>query len=158
LEALFIPAHDSGSIAFLDKKERLLFTGDEVGRNVPLMWQRPDEQPTIEQYMNNMEKLMSRRKEYDFICTGHGEDLIDASYVDKCLACAKQILAGFDGEPLSERDIGPPPPKPGDDPRKKKGPRPGDLIIYDIEFKRIAEYDSVKLMYDIRYKFNSKQG
>jgi glyoxylase-like metal-dependent hydrolase (beta-lactamase superfamily II) len=150
LEVIAIPAHDPGSLAFLDKKERLLFVGDEAGPHVPLFWQRPDVQPTIEQYALNMKKLTARRAEYDHICTGHGEDLMDASYVDKCLACAEHILAGFDGKQM-------PPPRSltwEEWNKTQKGPRPGDLVIYDPEFKYAAEYDGVTIMYDIRYKKN----
>jgi glyoxylase-like metal-dependent hydrolase (beta-lactamase superfamily II) len=152
LEAIAIPAHDPGSLAFLDKRERILFVGDEAGPHVPLMWQKSEKQPTIETYVSNMEKLMARRGEYDYICTGHGEDLLDGSYIDKCLACAKHILDGFDGELLELS----PQEDPGEDvSKRKKGPRPGDLIIYDPEYKRIAEYGGIKIMFDIRYKWNS---
>jgi glyoxylase-like metal-dependent hydrolase (beta-lactamase superfamily II) len=148
LEAIAIPAHDPGSLAYLDKRERVLFVGDEIGPNVPLIWQKPDAQPSIEQYVANMEKLMARRGEYDHIGAGHGEDLMDASYVEKCLACARKILGGFDGKPMPQR-----PPITWEEWNKtKKGARPGDLIIYDPEFKYVAEYDGVTIMYDIRHK------
>jgi glyoxylase-like metal-dependent hydrolase (beta-lactamase superfamily II) len=156
LEVITIPAHDTGSAAFLDKQERLLFVGDEVKEHVPLMWQRKDAQPTIEQYVSNKEKLMARRGEFDHICPGHGDKWLDASYVDKCLACARQILAGnIEGEALKHLPQDDPP-LPPEALKNKKGPRPGDLIIYDPEFKRIAEYGGVSIQYDIRYRFNPK--
>jgi glyoxylase-like metal-dependent hydrolase (beta-lactamase superfamily II) len=148
VEAISIPCHDPSSLAFLDVRERLLFTGDEVSPHVPLLWQRADIQPSVEQYVSNMEKLMTRRDEFDYICSGHGEGLLAGSYVDKCLACAKNILAGFDGEQI-------PPPKTvtwEEWNKTKKGPRPGDLVIYDPQYKYAAEYDGVTIMYDIRYK------
>jgi glyoxylase-like metal-dependent hydrolase (beta-lactamase superfamily II) len=148
VEAISIPCHDPGSLAFLDLRERILFTGDEVSPHVPLFWQRADIQPSVEQYTANMEKLMARRDAYDYICSGHGEGLLDASYVDKCLACARKILAGFDGKQM-------PPPVAltwEEWNKTKKGARPGDLIIYDPEYKYAAEYDGVTIMYDIRYK------
>jgi hypothetical protein len=48
------------------------------------------------------------------------------------------------------------PPLPPEALKNKKGPRPGDLFIYDPEFKRFAEYDGVSIEYDIRYRFNPK--
>jgi glyoxylase-like metal-dependent hydrolase (beta-lactamase superfamily II) len=153
LEAIAIPCHAPSSLAFLDKRERILFAGDEVGPHVPLLWQHSDTQPAVEDYAANMEKLMSRKDEYDYIGAGHGEGLLDASYVDKCLACAKKILAGFDGN-----RIAPPRALTWDDwTKNKKGPRPGDLIISDPEFKYAAEYEGVTIMYDIRYKFKNKR-
>lgn len=90
LEVFKIPDHTPDGIALLDRKERLLFTGDEfmtMGKmlNVSL--------PTFYGYL---EKLMAHRSEFDCLCAGGG--VLDASLLDGYYACAKQILAGNRGE------------------------------------------------------------
>jgi glyoxylase-like metal-dependent hydrolase (beta-lactamase superfamily II) len=75
LEVFEIPAHAPSSIAFLDRKERILFSGDEVDKGVMLYWMQDEPQPTVEQHALNMEKLLQHRKEFDFICAGHGRRL-----------------------------------------------------------------------------------
>lgn len=144
LEVFEIPAHAPSSIAFLDRKERILFTGDEVARGVMLYWQQNEPQPTIEQHAQNMEKLLKHRKEYDFICSGHGSEMEDASLVEDYLEHDRRILAGIiEGEPMVLRSH-----SPGD------GPDPRDFRMYQIEFKRTSAYKGTSLGYDLRYIHN----
>ncbi len=139
LEVIEIPAHAPSSIAFLDAKEQILFSGDEAARGVMLYWQQKEPQPTIEQHARNMEKLLQRRKEFDFICSGHGEGLEDASLVEVLLEHDRWIMAGNEGAQFE---------------RKRKdpdSPPPEDLVIYQIEYKRASTYKDTFIGYDVRY-------
>lgn len=142
LKVIEIPAHAPSSIAFLDRKERILFTGDEVGAFVMLYWMQPEPQPTIEQHAKNMEKLLKHRNEFDFICDGHGSVVMgDASLVENYLEHDRRIMSGLIvGEPMVPR---------GDAPTD--GPDPRDFRMYQIEFKRISVYKNTGLGYDVRY-------
>jgi hydroxyacylglutathione hydrolase len=145
LEVFEIPAHAPSSIAFLDRRERILFSGDEVAKGVMLYWQQNEPQPTIEQHSLNMEKLLKHRKEYDHICWGHGEGLDDASLVEQLLEHDRQIMSGLiEGEPMVPR---------GD--ASGNGPDPRDFRMYQIEFKRISVYKGTSLGYDLRYIHNN---
>lgn len=138
LEVFEIPAHAPSSIAFLDRKERILFSGDEVAPFVMLYWMQDEPQPTIEQHAKNMEKLIKHRDEFEFICWGHGTEFIKASMVDDCLEHDQCILSGLiQGEPMTMLADG-----------------PEDFRMYKIEFKRISNYKNSSLGYDIRYVFN----
>jgi hydroxyacylglutathione hydrolase len=144
LEVFEIPAHAPSSIAFLDRKERILFSGDEVARSVMLYWQQDEPQPTIEQHAKNLEKLMKHRQEFDFICSGHAEGLEDASLIDVLLEHDRQILSDqLQGEPIVPSSNGP-----------KGGPDPRDFRWYQIEFKRRSVYEGNFIGYDARYVFN----
>jgi hydroxyacylglutathione hydrolase len=142
LEVFEIPAHAPSSIAFLDRKERILFSGDEVAKMVMLYWQQNEPQPTIEQHAQNMEKLLKHRKEFDFILSGHGTELEDASLVDAYLEHDRQIISGLiEGEPMvMQANAG--------------GPDPRDFHMYQIEFKRRSSYKDTNLGYDVRYIHN----
>jgi hydroxyacylglutathione hydrolase len=141
LEVFEIPAHAPSSIAFLDRKERILFSGDEVAPFVMLYWQQNEPQPTVEQHAQNMEKLLHHRKEFDFVCSGHGSGMEDASLVEDYLEHDRRILTGLiEGEPLVLRDN-----TTGD------GPDPRDFRMYQIEFKRRSFYKNTGLAYDRRY-------
>jgi glyoxylase-like metal-dependent hydrolase (beta-lactamase superfamily II) len=137
LEVFEIPAHAPSSVAFLDKRQRIMFTGDEVAPFVMLYWQQDEPQPTIAQYARNVEKLLARGAEFDQICWGHGEGLLDASLVQDCLANARQILAGAEGEPMAPMEDG-----------------PDDFVMHRIEFKRMSHYKGSHIGYDVRYIFD----
>jgi glyoxylase-like metal-dependent hydrolase (beta-lactamase superfamily II) len=137
LEVIEIPAHAPSSVAFLDKKSRVLFSGDEVAPFVMLYWQQDEPQPTIEQYARNLEKLVARRSEYDYICWGHGESLLDASLVADCLENVRQILAGAKGDPMTLNEDG-----------------PEDFVMHRLEYKRVSTYKGSHLGYDVRYVFD----
>lgn len=104
LEIIEIPGHASGSIAILDKKKRILFTGDEVGR-VSLVWIYGGG-AYIEDYIRNMEKLMERKEEFDFILTGYGNKVYGKSLLQDSLENAKRILQGYMGKPVKFSETG----------------------------------------------------
>ena len=142
LQVIEVPAHAPSSIAFLDGKERIVFSGDEAARGVMLYWQQKEPQPTVEQHARNMEKLLMHRQEYDFICSGHGEGLDDASLVDVLLEHDQRIMSGNEGVQMEmKRD------EPG-------GPSPEDFVMYQIEYKRASIYKDTFIGYDIRYVHN----
>ena len=139
LEVIEIPAHAPSSVAFLDKKERIMFTGDEVENYVMLYWMQDEPQPTIEQHARNMEKLLEHRKYFDFICGGHQVVMGDASMVEAYLDHDRQILAGLiEGEQLVMQ-------------MQADGPAPADFRMFQIEFKRRSVYNGTGLGYDCRY-------
>lgn len=139
LEVFEIPAHAPSSIAFLDRKERILFSGDEVAKGVMLYWQQPEPQPTVEQHARNLKKLLKHRKEFEFICSGHGEGLDDASLIDILLEHDRWIMAGNEGTPFEEKREG------------KDSPPPEDLVFYQKEFKRRSVYKDTFIGFDVRY-------
>lgn len=138
LEVIEIPAHAPSSIAFLDRKERILFAGDEVGHRVMLYWMQDEPQPTIEQHAQNMEKLLKHRQAFDFICAGHELVMGDASLVEDYLEHDRRIMAGLiEGEQMVMRADG-----------------PVDFRMYQLEFKRSSTYKGTSLGYDLRYIHN----
>jgi glyoxylase-like metal-dependent hydrolase (beta-lactamase superfamily II) len=138
LEVIEIPAHAPSSIAFLDRKERIMFTGDEVGNHVMLYWMQEEPQPTIEQHAQNMEKLLKHRQAFDFICAGHELVMGDASLVEDYLEHDRRIMSGLiEGEQMVMSDD-----------------FPEDFRMYQIEFKRMSVYKGTSLGYDLRYVYN----
>lgn len=134
LEVFEIPAHAPSSIAFLDRKERILFTGDEVDTFAMLVWMQDEPQPSIEQHAMNMEKLLAHRSEFDFVCAGHGLVMADASVVEDYLENDRRIMSGVEGEPMVMDPNG-----------------PKDFHMFQIEYKRVSKYKGTGLGYDIRY-------
>lgn len=137
LEVFEIPAHAPSSVAFLDSKEGILFTGDEVDNHVMLYWMQDEPQPTIEQHAKNMEKLLACRKEFDFICAGHELVMGEASLLEDYLEHDRKIMSGIEGQQMVMRADG-----------------PKDFRMYKIEFKRASIYKGTSLGYDCRYVFN----
>jgi glyoxylase-like metal-dependent hydrolase (beta-lactamase superfamily II) len=137
LDVIEIPAHAPSSIAFLDRKERIMFTGDEVGSGVMLVWMQDEPQPTVEQHANNMEKLLLHRHEFDFICGGHDLVMEDASIIEDYLEHDRRIMSGMEGIPWTL--------KPG---------YPADFHMPQPKYKRISVYKNTSLGYDVRYVYN----
>jgi len=137
LEVLEIPAHAPSSIAFLDRKARILFTGDEVDDRVMLVWIQDEPQPTVEQHARNMEKLLKYRSEFDFVCAGHWRVMGDASLIEDYLEHDRRIMSGIQGGPMV-------PPADG----------PKDFCLHQPEFKRTSVYKGTTLGYDLRYVFD----
>ena len=143
LEVFEVPAHAPSSIAFLDRRMSILFSGDEVARGVMLYWQQTEPQPTVEQHSLNMEKLLKHGNEFDHICSGHGEGLEPASLLENCLEHDRLIMSGTEGAPMVMK-------------ANTDGPDPRDFQMYQLEYKRSSIYKDLFLGYDCRYIYNKK--
>lgn len=147
LEVFLIPDHTPDGIAMLDRKERLLFTGDEfmaMGKTLNV---------SLHTFYGYLEKLMAHRAEFDRICAGAG--LFDASFLDGFYACAKHILEGNRGQKME-----PHPRKMLELPKGPNGeivydrilPHPGDGGAGKPQPKKemyIMEYGGARIIYDI---------
>jgi hydroxyacylglutathione hydrolase len=133
VEVIDVPAHQAGSIALLDKKERILFSGDEMTKNIALTWHSV-EQPYVEQHYFNMLKLKNRISEYDTVWTGHDPTAFNASdIINGLLAIDLQVMQGKEGDEIPAEVF------------------TGDKSVPDPEYKRIFKYNGYALVYDIRY-------
>ena len=103
LEIFDIPDHTADGIAMLDRKERLLITGDEF---MTLPMGKQLRRVTIGTFYGYLEKLMAHRQEFDRLVTGNG--VLDAALLDDYYHCAKLILEGDKGEPVQLKPGGPP--------------------------------------------------
>ena len=90
LEVYSIEEHSRGSLQFLDRKEGILFCGDEINGNFF------DSRISVEHSLNNVKRWMEFRADYDLLCAGNG--IHDASYVDKYYATLEYILDGHENE------------------------------------------------------------
>jgi len=86
-----------------------------------------------------MEKLMVHRNEFNFICSGHGDGLDDASLLDILLEHDRWIMSGNNGNQLEMKRNGP------------DSPPPEDLVMYQIEYKRASMYKDTFIGFDVRY-------
>jgi glyoxylase-like metal-dependent hydrolase (beta-lactamase superfamily II) len=99
LEVFDVPNHAAGSIALLDRRERILFSGDEVFGHAMRVG------VSVAQFEKNMAKIAARRKDYDIVCGGFA--IHNAAYVDGYLAAARHILEGSEGEAIAPQNRAP---------------------------------------------------
>ena len=70
LEVFEIPAYAPSSIAFLDRRERILFSGDEIAERVMLIWQQDEPQPTVRIIRCQSGKVDEIPGEFAYIASG----------------------------------------------------------------------------------------
>lgn len=110
LEVFVLEGHSPGSIAILDRKERILFTGDNIGDRDPeanadggMLWYKDDEiQPSVQIVAQNTAKLIARRTDYDLVCWGHGHIPLDADIVEYFMLGCLLILDNDDDKPVPQ--------------------------------------------------------
>lgn len=159
LEVIELSGHTRGSLAFLDRKNRVIFTGDEMDKFVNLT-------RSVAEFVRSMEKLAAIRSEVDTCFGGHGS--IDLDNIDKLIALGRDILAGKLPENISSGPGGPKggPKGPGgpknheaDEPvpegavvYSRERPRPGDggAGAGGQEYRRMAADYGVRILYDVR--------
>lgn len=134
IETFVIGGHSPDSTAYLDKKMRLLFVGDNIGK-APLEYKCADPQPSALRYAINVSKLMARREEYDWVLRGHEDFMHNADIVNHTLVCALRAV---------ELDCDPKPPRP----QRAGGPKLGSPNPEDHCY---VEYKSTSLSFDRRY-------
>lgn len=135
IETFMLDGHSPDSTAYLDKKMRLLFVGDNVGK-APLLYKCESPQPSVLRYAINMAKLMARREEYDWVLRGHEDFMHDADIINHNLICALRA---------AELDCDEEPPRPK---RPGGGPKMGPA---NPEDKGYVAYKNTSLSFDKRY-------
>jgi hydroxyacylglutathione hydrolase len=135
LEVIEIPAHNAGSIALLDKENRMLFTGDELEAGQVLLMLGNG---SVEEHQANMKKLKERINEFDIICPAHNGTPIDNSYVDAYIENDQRVMDGIEGKMEIHS------------PSFPAGFMPGN------EYLRRSEYKGSSIVYDTRTIFGKK--
>lgn len=101
LEFFWIPDHTPDGIAILDRKERILFVGDEL---MPMPVGKTLTVP-VSTFYGYMKKLMAHRHEFDRLYSGGGE--LDVGYLESYYSCAEAIVeGGMTGEPAQREAVG----------------------------------------------------
>jgi glyoxylase-like metal-dependent hydrolase (beta-lactamase superfamily II) len=80
LEIIFIPGHTPDSICLLDRKNRLLLTGDTF-YPAPLYAHFPES--NFQQYAQTARLLYKLQSEVDYVVPSHNETLLPATYLEK---------------------------------------------------------------------------
>lgn len=81
--------HSPGSMAFLDKKTGILFSGDEIWTSKPL-------RGAPAAFAAKLEVIAWYRQDFDILYAGNGE--YGAGVLDKLLRCCQRAMAGDPGE------------------------------------------------------------
>ena len=90
-EVILIPGHTPGSIALLDRKGRIIVTGDSVSEGPVFMF---DERRSIHAYISSMEKLQKLSDAFDEIYPSHGPFPVKPGQIKKAITAAQKLLAG----------------------------------------------------------------
>ena len=142
-----LPDHAPGSIVLLDKREGLLFTGDEIlpgGKRF---------HGNLLKFYERLRKVLEHREEFSRLCAGAG--VFEAGLMDRYAECLEKILFhGLRGEPVSEEtvlfpEITGPDGKPAYD---RRFPHPEDIPkgSHDSSFLRAVNRGGLQFIYDFR--------
>lgn len=91
LEALPIPGHTPGCMAFLDRQARLLFVGDAILSGV---WMHLDESLPLHIFKGGLEKVWARRDAFDCMYSGHNIKPFPVADLEGYIDGIGKILAG----------------------------------------------------------------
>jgi glyoxylase-like metal-dependent hydrolase (beta-lactamase superfamily II) len=80
LEILFTPGHTPDSVCLLDRKNRLLFTGDTF-YPAPIYVNTPGSD--FSQFVKSVAYLAELQEDVDFLLTGHNETLLASDYLSR---------------------------------------------------------------------------
>lgn len=93
IEVIPTPGHTPGSVCFLDRQSRQLFSGDSVCEwGVLLHFTGEGCPPAV--YENSMERLQGLEDTFDTIWPGHHGFPVDKQYIEEYRSCAGQIENG----------------------------------------------------------------
>jgi hydroxyacylglutathione hydrolase len=102
IEVISLKGHTAGSIGLLDRKHRILFSGDGIISHV---WMQLNESTTLSEYLNTVKKVKSYCNDFDTIYMGH-KNHETVSFVDELEAALNDILSGSTGKPYDNINFG----------------------------------------------------
>ena len=108
LEVLHTPGHTPGGICLLEKKRRMLFTGDSLVRTPTLIFFSDDPLCNVQTFGDYLRKLALRKDEFDALYPGHNltpqpVEILD-DMIELCdIICADPKQFGVWGDGFGER-------------------------------------------------------
>ena len=91
LEAFHFPGHTAGEIVLLDRRDRILFSGDGILQH---LWLQLEESLPVKTQIASMERLLPLRGTFDTILHGHCQSPCKGEMFDTMLAALKDLAAG----------------------------------------------------------------
>lgn len=92
LEVYHVPGHTPGCICLLDRKDRILFTGDTV---IEQTWMQMEESLPMHVLYHSLQSIAQIRGAFDYILTGHTRaHLEDAALVEAQRRAVREVLDG----------------------------------------------------------------
>jgi glyoxylase-like metal-dependent hydrolase (beta-lactamase superfamily II) len=91
LEVIYTPGHSPGSVCLLDKKNRILFTGDTF---FPGPLYAHPEDVNIEDYIASIQKMEAHLAEYDLVCSGHNDPCVKSEVIERVSKAFADIMSG----------------------------------------------------------------
>lgn len=91
IEVIEAPGHTPGSLCFLIKEKRILFTGDACNSFTFLFL---PESLSVEDYSYTIKKLLDREEEYDRVFVSHGRHELPKSVIRDVYECCADIMKG----------------------------------------------------------------
>lgn len=97
LEVFSMQSHATSGIALLDKKNRWLFTGDEIDPGQVLLdynLDLHDPEELFRAHLKSVNKLLERKDEFDHLCPAHNGLFISPDYLEEFKILDEALLAG----------------------------------------------------------------
>ncbi len=93
LEVVDLRGHTPGSIGLLDRKDRILFTGDAINTH---LWMQLEESLPIAELLKMLQEVKAQYgSEFDYILHGHDKGLRKAApVIDQLIKGCEELLAG----------------------------------------------------------------
>ena len=92
LEVIGIPGHTPGGIALLDRKSRILFSGDSI---LEQTWMQMPECLPMQDFLKSLYDLEKYRDAFDWLLTGHGKALEDAALYEVHCKAVEEVCQGI---------------------------------------------------------------
>ncbi len=92
IEVIAMSGHTPGSVLFLAREDRVLFSGDSVLAGQ--IWMHLDHSMPLHIYLASLEKLQQRMNEFDWVLPAHAETLVSPEIINEFITGIKTILSG----------------------------------------------------------------
>jgi glyoxylase-like metal-dependent hydrolase (beta-lactamase superfamily II) len=93
IEVIHVPGHSLGSVVFLEKEKRIIYSGDACNSNTLLYL---NGSTTIPAYKAGLLHLKSFENNFDLLWGGHGDDPLPKKVINEALGLCDAILQGTD--------------------------------------------------------------
>lgn len=93
LEVIAVPGHTRGTVVFLDRDRRIVYSGDACNRKTLVYG---EESASIEEFKESLLHFKEFQPAFDGLWGGHGGAMEQPEIIDSAIALCDEIMAGTD--------------------------------------------------------------